>query len=142
MDVRQGFVRRVSDGFAWVEIPRMSGCGRCAEPGGCGSACSAPPATYVIPVDAQIRAGQEVSVSVPHSAPLIAALMSYGVALLALFAGALLGRAAFGGSDVAVAAGAAAGLASAVLWLRTARPRTSILPVLLVRTQDPPPIEP
>jgi sigma-E factor negative regulatory protein RseC len=127
MEVRQGQVRRVSDGMAWVEIERQSGCGRCAESGGCGRSCEANVATYCLPVEAGVRAGDQVLVSVPQRAPLVAALMSYGVALAALFCGAMIARLLAGDSDAAVAAGAAGGLATAVLWLRCSRPRASLL---------------
>lgn len=133
MDVREGLVRRVEGGLAWVDIERRSGCGRCAESGGCGRSCERSAATYVMPAGPQIRAGEQVFVSVPQGAPLVAALMSYGVALAALFAGAVAARVLAGDSDAAVAAGAIAGLGAAVVWLRVARPRASILPSVIGR---------
>ncbi|MBU0600842.1 MAG: SoxR reducing system RseC family protein [Gammaproteobacteria bacterium] len=127
MEVRQGLVRRVSDGMAWVEIERQGGCGRCAESGGCGRSCEANAATYCLPVKPDVGPGDRVLVSVPQRAPLVAALMSYGVALAALFCGAVTARLLAGESDAAVAAGAACGLAAAVFWLRHARARASLL---------------
>jgi sigma-E factor negative regulatory protein RseC len=130
MDIRQGQVRRIAGRLAWVDVVRSSGCGRCADVGGCGQACSARPTTYVIPISGAVAEGDRVEVSVPHRAPLVAALMTYGVGLAAMFAGALLARFALGGSDLAVAAGAVTGLAASVLWLRRMQPRAELLPVM------------
>lgn len=128
MNVRPGLVRRVADGFAWVDVERQSGCGRCAESGGCGRACESAAATYVIPVDVAVLPGERVEVAVSPRAPLLAAALSYGVALLTLFlgiAGALL---LAGDSDLSVAVGSLAGLALAVLWLRGSRSRSALIP--------------
>ncbi len=132
MEVRKGLVRRVSDGVAYVDIERTSGCGRCSESGGCGQACAGRPVTYAIRVAKPVSPGDPVQVVVPQRAPLVAAMMSYGVALFALLAGALLARAIAGDSDQVVAAGAAVGLGAAVFWMCRARPRASIVPVLTV----------
>ncbi|MDP2869273.1 SoxR reducing system RseC family protein [Methyloversatilis sp.] len=130
MDIRQGQVRRVAGRLAWVDVVRSSGCGRCADVGGCGQACSARPTTFVIPISHAVAEGDRVQVSVPQRAPLIAALMTYGVGLATMFAGALLARFAVGGSDLVVAAGAVTGLAASVLWLRHMQPRAELLPVI------------
>ena len=82
MNVRSGQVRRVADGFAWVDVERQSGCGRCAESGGCGRACESAAATYVIPVDVAVLPGERVDVVVSQRAPLIAALLTYGATQL------------------------------------------------------------
>lgn len=130
MDIRQGQVRRVSGRLAWVDVVRSSGCGRCDDVGGCGKACSARPTTYVIPISHTVAEGDRVEVSVPQSAPLVAALMTYGVGLAAMFAGALLARVVVGDSDLAVAAGAVTGLVASVLWLRRVQPRAELLPAI------------
>lgn len=128
MNVRSGQVRRVSDGFAWVDVERQSGCGRCAESGGCGRACESAAATYVIPVDVAVLPGERVDVVVSQRAPLIAALLTYGVALLALFVGVALAMLLAGDSDLSVAAGAVVGLIAAALWLRGSRSRSTLIP--------------
>lgn len=118
MNVRSGRVSHVADGFAWVAVDRQSGCGRCDESGGCGRACERVAATYVIPVDTPLLPGDMVEVAVSSGAPLMAALLSYGVALLALFSGVGGAVLLAGTSDTVVACGALAGLILALLWLR------------------------
>ncbi|HEY9192954.1 MAG TPA: SoxR reducing system RseC family protein [Methyloversatilis sp.] len=142
MEVRSGVVRRVSDGFAWVDVARQSGCGRCAESGGCGRSCSTAMATYVMSAGPDVREGAQVAVTVPQRAPLIAAVMSYGVALLALFVGVLTARLIAGESDAVIAIGALSGLCLSVLWLRHARTRPSIIPSLTVQSGRAQPVEP
>ena len=128
MNVRSGLVRRVADGFAWVDVERQSGCGRCAESGGCGRACESAATTYVIPVDAAVLPGERVDIAVSQRAPLIAALLTYGVALLALFVGVALAMLLTGDSDVSVAGGAFGGLIVAAVWLRGSRSRSTLIP--------------
>jgi sigma-E factor negative regulatory protein RseC len=142
MEVRFGLVRRVSDGLAWVDVERQSGCGRCAESGGCGRACTRAMATYVLPAGPDVHEGERVAVTVPQRAPLLAAAMSYGVALLALFAGALTARLIAGESDAVVATGALSGLCASVLWLRLTRVRPSILPSLTGQSGRVLPVDP
>jgi S1-C subfamily serine protease len=114
MDVRQGRVQRVEGGLAWVEIMRGSGCGRCADAGGCGMSCSAKPATYVLPANQPVAVGDEVLVSAPEQASFFAALMSYGVAIACLLAGALFAGWLGNDSDLSVALGSACGLVIAI----------------------------
>jgi sigma-E factor negative regulatory protein RseC len=140
MNVRPGLVRRVADGFAWVDVERQSGCGRCAESGGCGRSCESAAATYVIPVDCAVLPGERVDVVVSQRAPLVAALLTYGVALLALFVGVALALLLAGDSDRAVAIGALAGLIAAAGWLRGSRSRSALIPpvrILSGRTFSP-----
>lgn len=132
MEVRRGQVRQVSNGLAWVAVARSSGCGRCAEAGGCGQACVARPVIYILPATQGLAEGDEVSLSVPERASLLAALMTYGVGLLAMLAGALLAGAFVNDSDLAVAVGALAGLFVTVLWLRRARLPAMLLPAMTV----------
>lgn len=128
MNVRSGQVRRVADGFAWVDVERLSGCGRCAESDGCGRSCESAAATYVIPVDVAVRPGERVDVVVSRWAPLVAALLTYGVALLALFVGVALAILLAGDSDPSVAAGALIGLIMAAGWLRVSRSHRMLIP--------------
>lgn len=135
MDVRQGRVQRVENGLVWVEIMRSSGCGRCADAGGCGMSCSAKPATYVLAAHEPLVAGDEVLVSAPEQASFFAALMSYGVAIATLLSGALFAGWIGNDSDLSVATGALCGLVIAVVWLRFARPRPSLLPSLAAKSE-------
>lgn len=130
MNVRPGVVRRVADGYAWVDVERQSGCGRCAESGGCGRACesASSPSTYVVPVDVALLPGAQVELAVSDRGPLAAALLSYGVALLALFAGVSIAVLIGGLSDLVVVTGAATGLAAAVGWLHLSRRYRGLLP--------------
>lgn len=128
MNVRSGLIRRVADGFAWVDVERQSGCGRCAESGGCGRSCESVATTYVIPVDCAVLPGERVDVAVSQRAPLIAALLTYGVALLALFVGVALAMLLTGDSDLSVAGGAVVGLIAAAGWLRGSRSRSALIP--------------
>jgi sigma-E factor negative regulatory protein RseC len=128
MNVRSGLIRRVADGFAWVDVERQSGCGRCAESGGCGRSCESVATTYVIPVDSAVLPGERVDVVVSQRAPLIAALLTYGVALLALFVGVALAMLLTGDSDLSVAGGAVVGLIAAAGWLRGSRSRSALIP--------------
>ena len=134
MNVRPGVVRRVADGYAWVDVERQSGCGRCAESGGCGRVCESAPSssTYVVPVDTALLPGAQVALAVGDRGPLTAALLSYGVALLALFAGVLIAVLIGGLSDPVVAAGALAGLAAAAGWLHLSRRYRSLLPAVRI----------
>lgn len=134
MDVRQGRVQRVEDGLAWVEVMRSSGCGRCSDAGGCGMSCTAKPATYVLPANQAVAVGDEVLISAPEQASLFAALMSYGVAVATLLFGALFAGWLGNDSDLSVALGSACGLVIAIVWLRFARPRPSLLPSLAAKS--------
>lgn len=119
-------VVRVADGHAWVRISeRQGGCGRCDEPGGCRSiriadVFGAPKQVFALPDPFGLQPGDRVRVSIPHGAPLRAALLSYGLGALLLLVGATLGSvvatsaAANIGADLGAAMGALGGLALAV----------------------------
>lgn len=134
MNVRPGVVRRVADGYAWVDVARQSGCGRCAENGGCGRACesASSPATYIVPVDFALLPGARVELAVGDRGPLTAALLSYGVALLALFAGVCLAVLIGGLSDPVVATGALTGLVAAAGWLLLSRRYRGLFPAVRI----------
>lgn len=119
-------VVRVAEGRAWVRISeRQAGCGRCDEPGGCRSfriadAFGLPKEVFALPDPFGLQPGDRVRVAVPHGAPLRAALLSYGLGVVLLLAGATLGS-AFGspaeadpGGDLGAALGAVCGLVLAV----------------------------
>lgn len=132
MNVRTGVVRRVAEGYAWVDVERQSGCGRCAETGGCGRTCESSSLTFMVPVDSAPLPGAKVELAVSERGPLMAALLSYGVALVALFSGVLIAVRLGGVSDPVVAVGALAGLAVAVCWLHLSRRYRSLLPTVRI----------
>lgn len=114
-------ILRIDNGQAWVKLSgKQGGCGRCDEPGGCGSvqishAFGMPKDEFAMLVDSRFAVGDAVVIRIPDGAPLRAALVSYGLGTLLLLVGAALGSLA-GGADRADAwglAGAVAGLALA-----------------------------
>ncbi|WP_018410317.1 SoxR reducing system RseC family protein [Methyloversatilis thermotolerans] len=136
MDVRPGTVVKVSDGFAWVEVERSAGCGRCTERGGCGQSCERNVSTYMIPLDSAVLPGERVELEVSSGTALLAALLTYGVALFALIVGVALGVWFGDASDSAVAVGLIAGLALAGIWLR-ASAAMSLLPAIRIVSGRP-----
>ncbi|MCX9158280.1 SoxR reducing system RseC family protein [Niveibacterium sp. 24ML] len=140
MNVRKAVVLRMEGAAAIVKLDAQGGCGRCAESGGCGSdvlgqlfgpRCR----TYQAEALHPFAAGSEVEVSVEARAPLIAALLAYGVPLIGLLLGASLG-ALFGG-DAAAAGGAVAGLVlSAIVATAAVRRRGAQLRVRILETDQ------
>lgn len=116
-----GVVTQVDGRFAWVELAVAQGCGRCHEPGGCGGVDIARPfggGRKHLKVEnlIDLRPGERVAVCVEEGLPLRAALWMYGVPVLGVILGAVLGRmlASPGGEDVLAGLGALAGLIAAV----------------------------
>ncbi|NUQ51025.1 MAG: SoxR reducing system RseC family protein [Phycisphaerae bacterium] len=114
-------ILRVENGQAWLALTeKQGGCGRCDEPGGCGSVqigqvFGMPKGEFVLPADDRFAAGDMVVISIPEGAPLRAALVSYGLATLLLVMGAALGS-SIGAPphvDAYALAGGVAGLALA-----------------------------
>ena len=114
-------ILRIENGQAWVKLSgKQGGCGRCDEPGGCGSmqishAFGMPRDEFAMPVDSRFAVGDAVVIRIPDGAPLRAALVSYGLGTLLLLVGAAPASPA-GGADRGDAwglAGAVAGLALA-----------------------------
>lgn len=117
----EGTVTRLEGSNAHVKVMREQGCGRCHEVGGCGgqghdSKCQ----EFVVDNTFGAAQGQRVRIEVPEGAALVAALLMYGVPLLALLAGAGVGR-LVSPDDAIVAAGAVIFLVLAVLGLRLTR---------------------
>lgn len=117
----EGTVVRLEGAHAHVKVMREQGCGRCHEVGGCGgqghdSKCQ----EFVVDNTFGAHMGQRVRIEVPEGAALTAALLMYGVPLLALLLGAGLGR-LVSPDDAAVAAGAGVCLVLALLGLRLTR---------------------
>jgi len=114
----EGIVVRLAGTRAYVKIKRSGGCGRCHEVGGCGgvgqddSHCE----EFVVDNSFGAQSGQRVSVEVPEGATLKAAMIAYGLPLLAILLGAGLASWIWH-SDLAVALGAATFLVLALLVL-------------------------
>ncbi|HRM68622.1 SoxR reducing system RseC family protein [Thauera phenylacetica] len=114
-------ILRIENGQAWVKLSgKQGGCGRCDEPGGCGSvqlshAFGMPKDEFSMPVDTRFAVGDAVVIRIPDGAPLRAALASYGLGTLLLLVGAALGSLTGGAQhgDAWGLAGAVAGLALA-----------------------------
>lgn len=122
-------ILRIEDGQAWVKLSgKQGGCGRCDEPGGCGSvqishAFGMPRDEFPMPVDERFAVGDTVVIRIPDGAPLRAALVSYGLGTLLLLLGAALGSLAGGAQH-----GDAWGLAGAVGGLGLAWVVNRVLP--------------
>lgn len=117
----EGTVMRLEGVIAHVKVMREQGCGRCHEVGGCGGqGHEAKCQEFVVDNTFGAHQGQRVRIEVPEGAALSAALLMYGLPLLALLAGAGLGRLA-SAADGVVAAGAAIGLVCAMTGLRLTR---------------------
>lgn len=103
---------------AIVEAVQGGGCGLCGGGKGCGSGklsqtLCVRPRQFRARNDINARVGQEVQVAVADGMLLRSALILYGIPLLLLFCGALLGGhwiAGAAGRDGGAAIGAAAGL--------------------------------
>lgn len=120
-----GVVARLEDDVALVEVRRQSGCGRCAEPGGCGKQAACPARAYRIPNRIGASVGDEVLVSVGEGHILRAALLSYGLCAALTVAFAAAGHAWRGGDDGSMA-GAVLGLAAGLACMRIAQRRLAI----------------
>lgn len=129
----EGVVTRIEGARAYVKVIRTGGCGRCHEVGGCGgvSQNESRNQEFLVANAFGASAGQRVRLEIPDGATLKAALLAYGLPLLALVFGA--GAAFFvWQTDLAAALGAAGGLLFAVLgvyglrgtgFLQRAQPR-------------------
>lgn len=144
----RGVVLRVENGLAWVRVSdRQDGCGRCDEPGGCRSvkiayAIKTPNEVFSLPDAIGVRVGDAVRVRMDDGAPLCGAMASYGLGVVLLLAGALIGHlvAAEGRQDLLALVGALSGLVAAFginrLLYRSLRWRRA-LRMDLIRDTDP-----
>ena len=104
-------------------LDREEGCGRCDEPGGCRSvriayALRPPKSEFELLDTLGVQAGDEVVLQMPDGVALRGALASYGLGVLLMIGGAVMGNLLVGG-DGAAAVGAAAGIVLAVVINRT-----------------------
>lgn len=120
-------VRQVNDAWADVEVAQ-GGCGRCHEKGGCGGQhltqmfCSGP-RHYQVKNTLGAQPGDEVIVALSAGNVRRSANMAYGLPLLTLFVGAVLGAQL--GQDPGAMLGAALGLVVGfVLLAKKMRQRT------------------
>jgi sigma-E factor negative regulatory protein RseC len=129
-----GQVVDVQGAFAWIESERTSTCGACNVRKGCGTAALAKVLgqrrvhlRVINRINA--RVGDAVVIGISESGLVRGSLAVYAVPLAGLFAGAIagdvLGKYFFsGGSDPLAIAGALAGLAAGLFWLKRFSRRT------------------
>jgi len=95
---------------ALVEIQRQSACGGCAAKSGCGTSVVAslfPQRRQTLRLDNGVQAvpGDRVIVGLPEAALQQASLLLYGLPLLLLLAGAVVGKLWFGTEPAAILGG-------------------------------------
>lgn len=95
-------------GMATVRLENLSACGGCASRGSCGSAGKAP-TVMTLPIAAMASPGDLVTVTLPATSLVPAALLGYLLPPAALLAGAVAGELGWGG-DLAAVVGAVLGL--------------------------------
>ena len=129
----EGVVTRIEGSRAYVKVRRSGGCGRCHEVGGCGgvSQDESRNQEFLVVNSFGANAGQRVRLEIPDGATVMAALLAYGLPLLALVLGAVVASFVWQ-TDLAAALGAVIGLLFAVLgvyclrgigFLQRAQPR-------------------
>jgi sigma-E factor negative regulatory protein RseC len=129
----RGVVQRVDNGLAIVAM-ETAGCSSCGQGGSCGIgkiAAGRPATLLTLPVSANIKAGDEVSIALPESKLTLSAVLGYLFPAFAMIFGAWLG-AALEGSDGATALGAMIGFLGA---LAIARVVIGLVPGLLPAPQ-------
>ncbi|AWI80896.1 Fis family transcriptional regulator [Parazoarcus communis] len=115
-------VVRVDGGTAWVRLSeKQGGCGRCDEPGGCRSmritdTFGSPNQVFTLDDPLGLHPGERVRITIPDGAPLRAALLSYGLAVLLMLGGAAAGSlfSDAGQADLGAGLGVLCGLGLAV----------------------------
>ena len=119
----EGLVVALSGVRAEVETRRASGCGGCTADGACSTSLlnrllGRRPVRLLALNRAGAEVGDRVVVGVDESALLRAALAAYLVPILALLAGAMLGRFLTDGAESGSLLGGSVGLLVAFAWLR------------------------
>lgn len=125
----RGIVQRVEAGRAIVAM-ETAGCSACGQGASCGigkMAAGRPATLLTLPVGAEVKAGDEVSIALPSGKLTLSAVLGYLFPAFAMIVGAWLG-AALEGSDGATALGAMIGFLGA---LTIARLAIGLLPGLL-----------
>lgn len=133
-------VRALEAGEVLVEV-EQGGCGRCHEKGGCGGQhltqmLCAGPKTYRVGNPGGVAVGETVTVAIAAGAVRHSANLAYGLPILALIVGAMLGLQV--GGDPGAMAGGAAGLIAAWLFarhrMRVGAGNNSIRPYIVSRS--------
>ena len=112
-------VERIDGNDAWVRLrARSGGCGRCDEPGGCGSAKLGnvfwnPTTLFRVSNRAAAQVGEIVILQLDEAGGFRGAMVGYGLAIVFLLAGAACGTflASSGAEDLYALVGLIAGLA-------------------------------
>jgi sigma-E factor negative regulatory protein RseC len=142
MSEMPGVVIRIEAGHAVVELgPRAAGCGRCHEPGGCGSTAigaAKQKRHYRLPNDIGVRVGDDVVLIIADGSLLKISMLAYLLPVTLLIAGAAIGSSLAPNSDAFALAGAGVGLALGLVVLRLAQSRMSAArePLLSMRIKD------
>ena len=83
------------EGGIWVEATQRSACGSCNARSGCGQHSLSKlgrPMRLWIPTDRNYQVGDQVILSLPQGGLALSALVLYGLPLVGLIAGAILGQ--------------------------------------------------
>ncbi len=116
----RGIVRDIEGAAALVEV-EQGGCGRCHEEGGCGGQnltqmfCSGPK-SYRVDNALGAQAGERVLIAVPAGSVRRTANLAYGLPLLGIIGGAVLGTAF--AADLGGVLGALLGGGLVFAWVR------------------------
>lgn len=116
----KGVVRSLKNGDATIEV-KQGGCGRCHEEGGCGGQqltqmfCSGPK-TYTVANTICASVGDEVDVAIRAGSIRKTANLAYGVPLIAVICGAVLGASL--GHDFGAIIGSGLGLIFSYAYIR------------------------
>ena len=113
-----GEITQVKNGMVQVTFCRPEACAAC-------NACEGGKREHSVWIRGEGRVGEIAVVEMPEKIVAKASLLAYGLPLITLIAGLLLGSALSGGGDTGTAAGALTGLAAGLLILKiTERGRT------------------
>ena len=121
-----GVVLRIDDGMAEISFVRTSACAKC---GRCGLLSETGEATLRLKTSENLEPGDTVTVELPEKTLFQASLLAYGIPLVAMLAGLLLGAFVQArlnlslSQDVAAAIGALLFTAAAFGFLRLLNPR-------------------
>jgi sigma-E factor negative regulatory protein RseC len=146
-DLVEGFARvaKVETGRVWLDPEPGTSCGGCHSAGLCGVGHNAQgkiaARRFAIEGELGLRIGERVVVGIQESSLRKGAFAAYGIPLITLLAGGILGQ-ELGGSDGLAALGAACGLGLGVLvahgWARAMAARGELTPRFLRRAGEPP----
>ena len=106
---------------AWVEGIQQSACGACSAKSGCGQHALSQLGKKVklwLGTDEPLQAGEQIIIGLPEGALANSALAMYGIPLIALASGAVLGQALWGepGAIIVGVMALAAGFKFAKVW--------------------------